>query len=248
MRRALLALVALSALVGLTGCLSARSTPRSYFVLHGETREPVADEPLIRGLVRVRTLDTDAVYEKFQIVVRQSPYQLRYSETNVWAVKPDQLVADLVAQAMDTSQVFSAVTRELGDSRPDYTLSGKLHAIEVYDSEDLWFAHLKVSMSLSRFSDGERIWSMDFDQRKRVTTGDFGHAVRAISELLQVMLTQAIAETSGIKEAEGAPTEARPRPGVGPAPDDTLEEEPEDPHAPVMVPESAIRPAKGSDP
>lgn len=241
MRRLFIAL----ALVGAAGCLSARTTPRSYYVLHGETREPVADDALLKGLVRVRTLDTDAVYEKFQIVVRQSPYQLRYSETNVWAVKPDELMADLVAQAMDTSRVFSAVTRELADNRPDFTLSGKLHAIEVYDSEDVWFAHLRVSMYLTRFRDGERIWSMDFDERKRIVTGDFGHAARAISELLQTMLTQAIGELAGLKEAVGAPVEVVPDPS-GPGGDD----EPVDEDAPVIIPDATLRKKKpgGGDP
>lgn len=216
-------------------CFGARTSDRSYFVLHGEPREVVAERPLVKGLVRVRNMDTDAVYEKFQIVVRRSPFQLRYSDRHVWAVKPNQMVADLVAQALESTRIFSAVTRELVDVRPAYTLAGKIHAIEVYDSDDLWFAHLAASLYLTRFKDGERVWSMDFNQRKRVTTGDFGHAARALSELLQVMLTQAIGELSGLEEADESQLKA---PEPGDAEDSALTPDAVSPNTPLLIPDS----------
>ncbi len=211
-----------------SGCLGARSTPRSYFVLHADPREAVAEVPVIKGLVRVRNLDTDAVYEKFQIVVRRSPYQLRYSDRNVWAVKPNQMVADLIGQSLETSRVFSGVTRELADFRPNYTLAGKLHSVEIYDSGDVWYAHLEASLYLTRFSDGERMWSMDFDQRKKITVGDFGHAARALSELLQTLLTQAIGELTAIDIAGPAHWKGE-QPSIDPA-------RVHDPKAPVLIP------------
>jgi len=223
------------------GCFGARSTQRSYFVMHGEPRDPIADEPVIKGLVRVRNMDTDAVYEKFQIVVRRSPYQLRYSDQNVWAVKPNQMVSDLIAQEIETTRLFSAVTRELIDVRPKYTLAGKLHAVEVYDSDELWFAHLEVTLYLTRFRDGERIWSMEFDQRKRIDSGDFGHAARALSELFATLMTQAIAELSAADVVD-VPIEV-----IEPAlPRIDDEASKVDPRAPVLVPETEREP-KGED-
>jgi ABC-type uncharacterized transport system auxiliary subunit len=222
------------------GCLGARSTPRSYFVLHADPREAVAELPVIEGLVRVRNLDTDAVYEKFQIVVRRSPYQLRYSDRNVWAVKPNQMVADLIGQSLETARVFSAVTRELVDVRPTYTLAGKLHAVEIYDSQDVWYAHLEASLYLTRFSDGGRIWRMDFDQRKKVTVGDFGHAARALSELLQTLMTQAIAEMTAV-DAAGPARWKGEEPSDDPAPM-------EDPTAPVLIPLSSPPEAPTAEP
>ncbi len=232
----LVGLVFCVAMLSAAGCLSARSTPRSYFVLNGQPREAVSVRPVVKGLVRVRNFDTDAVYEKFQIVVRRSPFQLSYSDRHVWAVKPNQMVADLVAQGLETSRVFSAVTRELVDVRPAYTLAGKLHAVEIYNSQDVWFAHFAASMYLTRFKDGERVWSMDFDQRKQVTTGDYGHAARALSELLQIMLTQGIGELSALEHADDRlwtpdDADAIDDPAVNVSPE-------VDPAAPVLIPES----------
>ena len=218
-----------------TACLSARVQPKRFYVLHGEPRDPMATFPLIRGLVRVRNLDTDRVYEKFQIVVRRSPYELGYSAENVWAVKPNEAVSDLIAAALESSATFSAVTRQLLDTRPQFVVSGTLHAVEVYDSEDLWFAHLGMSLHLSRFQDGERIWSFDFDQRKEVSRGDFGHAVRALSELLEGAMSRAIGELAALNIARSPRRGPASRPAPRPRP------EPEEPDRPpgdvVYVPE-----------
>src|SRR5262249_27972746 len=157
-----------------SGCLGARPQLRSYYVLHGTAEEkPTSGEPLFNGLVRVRNLNAEDVYDKFQIVVRRSPYELHYSDSNVWAVKPYQMVSDIVARRLVDDHVFAQATRELGETRPAFTLGGELHAIEVYDSNDLWFAHLAMSMTLTRFTDGERVWSFEYDERKPVTSTSF---------------------------------------------------------------------------
>lgn len=180
------------------GCFGARSSVRSYFVLYGQADSgpwkdiPVAPEVIFPGTVRVRSLNADDVYEKFQIVVRRSPYELRYSDSNVWAVKPADMVSDIIGRMLADANVFSAVTRELGDTRPDYTLGGELHAIELYDSDDRWFAHLSMTMTLTRFSTGERLWSFDFDQRKEVQDLSFSHGVRALSELVGSALAESV--------------------------------------------------------
>ena len=119
---------------------------------------------------------------------------------------------------------------ELIETRPKYTIAGQLHAIEVYDSEDLWFAHLEITLYLTRFTDGERLWSMDFDQRKQIEAGDYGHAARALSELFSTCMTQALAELSGIGIARGPEWKGPPK-GLEPTEDI-------DPRAPVLVPET----------
>lgn len=245
--------IMLMTLLGASACLSARANPRSYYVLFAGAHEPVAEEPLIKGLVRVRDMDTDSVYEKFQIVVRKSPYQLSYSDLHVWAVKPNQMVSDYAASALESSVLFSAVTRELRDTRPKYGLAGQLHAIEVYDSDDLWFVHLGLSLYLTRFEDGERLWSMEYDQRKQVTSGDFGHAARGLSEMMQEVFNQAIEQLAqldieGIVKGDRLPGRRRASPKLFMSPDvQPMEAEPPAPPAPaedqnIYVPESPAPP------
>lgn len=114
-------------------------------------------------------LNADDVYEKFQVVVRRSPYELRYSDLHVWAVKPSDMVSDIIGRLLADANAFSAVTRELGDTRPDYTLGGELHAIEIYDSNDVWVRAPVDDAHPLPLLQRRQMWSFSYDQRKPVT-------------------------------------------------------------------------------
>jgi ABC-type uncharacterized transport system auxiliary subunit len=216
-----------------SGCLGAVTNPRSYYVLSGDPATP-PPEPMIPALVRVRNMDSDSVYEKFQIVVRRSPYELRYSEQNVWAVKPNHMVSDIIARTLLDTGAFSGVTRGLGDTRPDFVISGDLHAIEIYDSDDLWYAHLSISLRLNRFATGERLWGFSYDQRKHVPTRTFAQAVRALSELLSAAVRQAVVALIDLKidKSKLPPSQKEVPPKEIPAAEDEVRTE-----EPIYVPE-----------
>lgn len=199
----------IGAALGASGCFGARSLQRSFYVLHAE-HQPARDPATVRGLIRVRDMDAESVYEKFQIVVRQSPWQLRYSGLNLWAVRPNVMVSDIISRALQDSSVFTTVTRELSEARPDFDLAGELMALEVYDSEDVWYAHLALSLRVNRFSDGEQLWTFDFDERKPVGTTEMAHAVRAMSELLQLAMRRAVVELLDTVEGVGADVPFQP--------------------------------------
>ena len=78
MRRGFIALGIVGVALLFVACFGARTVQRSYFVLHGKPAIP-RDEPLISGVVRVETLSADSAYQKFQIVVRRSPYVASFS-------------------------------------------------------------------------------------------------------------------------------------------------------------------------
>lgn len=232
--------LALAMSATLCGCFGAVSSTRSYYVLAGDPGSR-PERPAVRGTVRVANMDADAVYEKFQFVVRKNPYELRYSDLNVWAVKPNQMVSDILSRVLLETGVFEGVTRTLGDQKPDYLLNGDLNAIEIYDSDDIWYAHLAISLSLTRFDDGAQLWQMSYDQRKLLPERTHAQAARAISELLAAAARQAFVELSELgldphaderkrleerrirEDAEDAdePKDASPEPS-GPGPDDPL--------------------------
>jgi ABC-type uncharacterized transport system auxiliary subunit len=217
--------LAIASLVVSTGCFGARVNPRSYFVIPAEPVTPF-EKPLFTGMIRVRDMDSDSIYDKFQIVVRKSPYELNYSEQNVWAVKPNAMVSDVVALTLQATNTFAAVTRQLGEVRPEYVLGGDLRAIEIYDSDDSWFAHLAITLRLTHFSTGETLWSHQFDARKVVSRDNFSHAVRGISELLSAAMVEGLDNLRN--------KYALPRKEEGPA---KIE-----PEAPIYIPEGAPDP------
>lgn len=172
----------------LPGCLGAVSNRRNFFVLHSgeaEAAEGSAGPAAIDGACRVSDLDSEAAYQKFQFVIRKSPYELRYSDQNVWAARPNQMASDMLADVLQARRVFSSTARQLGDSAPKYTLSGVLQAVELYDSGNMWFAHVALRLYLSNFKDGARVWNFQYERRKPIQAQDFGQGARALSELLR---------------------------------------------------------------
>ncbi|OGQ90257.1 MAG: hypothetical protein A2289_20160 [Deltaproteobacteria bacterium RIFOXYA12_FULL_58_15] len=177
----------------LVACFGTSVPARSYYVLHGVSASGMVEQP-IAGMVRVRNLDADTVFEKFQYVVRRNPYELQYNEDNVWAVKPSRGVADVVARVLGQSHRFAAVVRELGELRPNYILGGQLDAIEVYDSEDEWFAHLALTLVLTEFATGETLHTFRFDERRPLSQRTFAQATRAMSEMLSTAMDEFLVE------------------------------------------------------
>lgn len=194
-------------------CFGTVSDPvRHYYTLHLEPLHQVPS-PHINGLLRVRDLDSDAAYDRFQIVMRRSPFELSYRQSDVWAVKPNRMVSDLLARGLADQNVFAAVTRELSERRPDYLLSGELHAIEVYDSDDMWFAHIAMSLQITHFESGKILWTFNYDDRKNVTSGNFSHVVRALSELLSTSLEKALTSMEHMRSPDDvAPEELQEAP------------------------------------
>jgi ABC-type uncharacterized transport system auxiliary subunit len=167
--------------------------------------------------------------------VRNSPYQLRYSDQNVWAVKPHQMLSDLLAQALDHTNTFEGVTRELVNARPKFTLSGQLNAAEIYDSDDIWFAHLSLDLHLSRFEDGTRVWTYEFEKRKKLGQTDFAMGARGLSELAQQVVADVV-EQLGSLAGIAAPV-TRPSPFDEALPGGPAEPKKKPPAEPVYVPE-----------
>jgi hypothetical protein len=119
-------------------------------------------------------------------VYRQSPFALQYYVYRVWAVKPARMVTDLVYKHLETRNLVSSVTRRFDEGpKPDYELSGVIEALEEYDSEELWFAHLAIRMNLVRLSDGQSVYTRRFDIRKRVYKHTPENVIRELSALME---------------------------------------------------------------
>ena len=148
--------------------------------------------------IRVADFDIEQAYNRPEIVYRQSPFQLQYYYYRVWAVKPARMVTDLIYKHLIMAELASHAVRRYDESpKPDYNLTGNIEAIEEYDSGELWFAHLAITMNLSRISDGSPIYTRRFDLRKRVYQHTPEYVIREMSSLMEYIMTQVIRDLDG---------------------------------------------------
>jgi len=196
MRRvALLLFIAL----GTSSCFGARSIERRFYMLHSSLENVDRAGERLPGVVYVRDLEIDRVYDKFKLVIRKSPYVLLYSGSHSWAVRPNRMVSDILSETLVEAGLFTGVTRQLAAGRPDYELSGTVRAIEAETGSEPWRARLSLGLQLARFDDGKVLWRYDLQDAQPMGQ-DLDDVPEAISQILDRGLRTAIDDLRTMSE------------------------------------------------
>jgi ABC-type uncharacterized transport system auxiliary subunit len=153
--------------------------------------------------LRLKDFDIEDAYNRSQIVYRQSPFELRYYFYKQWAVKPGRMITDLIQKHLASISFTSHVIRRFDEGlKPDYELAGMVESLEEYDSDQLWFAHLALRVTLTRMSDGRILYSRQFDNRKRVYKYSPDNVVREMSAILEFIMNQALHDLDQVLSRE----------------------------------------------
>ncbi len=181
-------------ILSLLGC---GKVPIKKFYLLNYEPDPITDRKSTTPypcIVRIKEFNIEKVYSKPQIVYRKSPFELQYYHYQVWAVKPTRMITDIIQKHFATTALVSRVIRRFdeGGQNPDYELTGVIEAIEEYDSENIWFAHIAIRMTLTRLKDNRTIYTRRFDRRREVHQHSPEFVVRTMSQSLDFIMTQAI--------------------------------------------------------
>ena len=176
--------------------------------------------------VQVERLAVSGQYDQNQIVFRLSDYELKDDRWNIWSVRPSQMLTDAVERYIGQANLFIRTSQEFLDERPDYILTGTVKAIERFDSGDLWFAHLAMSLKLVNQETNEVFWSREFDEKPRVYNEDMAYTVETLHQILRNQMQQAIRDIdfkflNMIRQKKGTPLEVPARPSGQPLAGDT---------------------------
>jgi ABC-type uncharacterized transport system auxiliary subunit len=180
------------------GCFG-RAIDSSYYQLdYVPTPKEMLNETVYPYTVRVRDFDVAEAYRRNNIVYRQSPYKLHFYNYDLWAVKPEFLVSDMLFRHLETARVFSEVRRSIDVDEPDFVIHGTVRAIEEYDNQDEWYAHLAMNMNLQEYKTKKILWSREWAYRKKVSNFEPIYVVRGLSELLERINNEAIADMDSV--------------------------------------------------
>jgi ABC-type uncharacterized transport system auxiliary subunit len=194
MKHSLLSLSVLLIGIGMMGGCSPTPLKRNYLLNYlPVTRENRLRPSAYPFVLRLKEFDIEEAYARPQIVYRKSAYELQYYYYQVWAVKPTRMITDLVHKHLLRDNLVSTLIRRYDEGgKPDYELSGLIEAIEEYDSDQIWFAHLAMRFTLVRSSDGRVLYNRRFDNRKRVFENNPEHVIREMSQIMEFITNQLI--------------------------------------------------------
>jgi ABC-type uncharacterized transport system auxiliary subunit len=209
----------------LLGCFGRMIETTYYQLDYVPTPKEMLNETSYPYTVRVKDFDVAEAYRRNNIVYRQSPFKLQFYNYDLWVVKPEYLVSDMLFRHLTVAKIFSEVRRSIDIDEPDYTISGTIRALEEYDNQDEWYAHLAMNMHLLDNKTKRILWSREWDYRKKVSNVEPIYVVRGLSELLEHINNEAIADIDSVMNisTNSSPIKHSPPPPIDkPAEIDTL--------------------------
>jgi ABC-type uncharacterized transport system auxiliary subunit len=119
------------------------------------------------------------------------------------------MIPDIFFRHLDVAKIFSEVRRGSDMEESDYTINGTIRAIEEYDNQDEWYAHLAMNINLQESRTRKVLWSKEWDYRKKVSNLETIYVVRGLSELLEYIHNEAIADIDSVIKAQSDVYKAR---------------------------------------
>ncbi|HNT27632.1 MAG TPA: ABC-type transport auxiliary lipoprotein family protein [bacterium] len=163
------------------GCFGSQAKKHYYRAYYRPQTARVVPVP---ATARVKTLEIDKVYRRYNLVYRTSPYEIFYYPNHYWASRPEDMMTDLVYAHLKVAGLFTDLIVKL-DKTPDYEVTGEIREIDMFDSGDRWFAHLSMVLTLKDFKTGAVLAAHPFDERREVFGREPVHTVRAIGEIAE---------------------------------------------------------------
>lgn len=159
----------------------------SYFLID---YSPAADNPKLKldkplpYKAQVITFKIPRSFDSIRIIARFSSHQINYYRYNLWAVRPQVAVADLLVQHINSYQLFTKCLREFLDERPDYEFTGEIFQIERFVSEKYSAAHLKMAFEMNGYDSGELLVRHEFDRETVIPYDNMTIFAKAVSDMM----------------------------------------------------------------
>jgi cholesterol transport system auxiliary component len=189
-----LLIISLTTLI-LVGCFAGKVVETRYYLLsyipevdHIKRKKPL---PL---RLRVREFDIAEAYRRSELIYRQSAHELQFYNFQRWAVKPERLVTEALIKHIEATRIFEEVNSDIGEREADYILDGVVQAIEEYDNNEKWYAHLELDLRLKKLSNDSVVWRQNYNLRSEVSNQEPVFVVRTLSSILEGIGNKALAD------------------------------------------------------
>lgn len=157
-----------------------------YYVLNSVSQKTGFKTPL-NCKVRIRDFTIAEIYKQSEIVYRKSRNEMNYYNLELWAAKPEYLVADMMLRNYRAANLFQSITRSVVSEEVEYYLDGEISAIEELDSADQRYAHFAIILQLYHSNTNEEVWKRSWDVREIVESETPSAVVAGISHILNII-------------------------------------------------------------
>lgn len=171
----------------LLGCATKTIQPK-YYIL--DYRPVLRDSTLTLKSpfpykVQVQTMKIPRTFDRVSIVVRYSAHRLDYYRYNLWAIRPQIIISDLIARQISNYRIFQKCQREFLEEPPDYEIIGTIEAIEKFDNISYTAAHLSMKLYFRTYDGYENLIHHEFDSEIEMPVFRMELFAKKLSDILR---------------------------------------------------------------
>lgn len=191
----LIAFAALLAL-SLTACLGGGSSePTKYYTIAVEKIQTPATNSYKDKRLQVRKFTIEPTYQRVNIVYRESAYDFMFYDLDLWASRPEHMMAQVASEYLAKSGLFKSVDTK-ANGKPDYELLGNIVAIEEVDEGSSQYARLAMQLTFRKTESDQAIWEKSFDEKLSMGNREPRTTAETISKLFGKYMEEALSEIS----------------------------------------------------
>jgi len=167
-------------------CSSGQFIQNRYYILEyfsdSENPELEQEKPVL-GTVIIHDASINKPYDRDNIVVRYFGPKITYAQNDIWGVKLEEIIPDLVATRMQKYNIFKNILRDYSRSRPDYEITINIKNLEQFHSENLNEAHIDMNMIL-RDERGNEMVRHSIKKETRLANDDVDIFVQRVNNII----------------------------------------------------------------
>ena len=190
-------LILLSAIaLSLTACLGGGSSePTRYYTLAVENIQTPTSSTYADKRLQVRKFTIEPAYQRTNIVYRESAYDFMFYDLDLWASRPEHMLAQVASEYLNKSNMFKSVeTKPTG--KPDFEFLGNVVAIEEVDEGSSQYARLAIQLTFRKTESDQAIWEKSFDEKLSMDNREPRTTAETISKLFGKYMEEALNEIS----------------------------------------------------
>ncbi|WP_405343087.1 ABC-type transport auxiliary lipoprotein family protein [Fibrobacter sp.] len=195
-KRTTILLFTLALSFALTACLGGGTTePTRYYTIAIENIQNPSASSFKDKRLQVRKFTIEPAYQRTNIVYRESAYDFMFYDLDLWASRPEHMLAQVAGEYLTRAGIFKSVETKT-NGKPDYELLGNIIAIEEIDEGSSQYARLAIQLTFRKTESDEALWEKTFDQKKSMDNREPRTTAETLSKLFGEYMEEALNEIS----------------------------------------------------
>ena len=191
-----LILFTLALAFSLTACLGGGSSePTKYYTIAVENISMPSTGAFADKRLQVRKFTIEPAYQRTNIVYRESAYDFMFYDLDLWASRPEHMMAQVASEYLAKSGLFKSVETK-ANGKPDYELLGNIVAIEEVDEGSSQYARLAVQLTFRKTESDEALWEKSFDQKMSMGDREPRTTAETVSKLFGKIMEESLGDIS----------------------------------------------------